>query len=68
MTTPAYAQDHVSDLRVDSNEATATESLAAAIEPLAMDRAELAAIVNAAHSRSHDTNVLMSVLTISVKM
>lgn len=45
------------------------EPIAAAVpEPIAIDRAELAELVNATRSRSHDTNVMMSVMTIAIRM
>ena len=70
VSSPSIAQEQVAELRPDMNELAAErEPIAAAVpEPIAIDRAELAELVNATRSRSHDTNVMMSVMTIAIRM
>ena len=70
VSSPSIAQDQVAELRLNMNELAAErEPIAAAVsEPIAIDRAELAELVNATRSRSHDTNVMMSVMTIAIRM
>ena len=70
VSSPSIAQEQVAELRLDMNELAAErEPIAAAVpEPIAIDRAELAELVNATRSRSHDTNVMMSVMTIAIRM